>query len=192
MYTVPLTSSHPPSLPSSVLLHTAGHVVAVLSTTDFTLRLLASRTLMPLQPYLALTPPRLPVLSDDTVHNSHYSLLTSLKASIIHIQHCYTSSLLVANWPFHQLNNKRSEPQFSSNYTLLDRYVCLRLRSDVFSGLGTRCFRRNTSLVRRFGAWIKCPGRTRGTVVLRKQGFSGALESRNRLLCTLYFNVDLI
>jgi hypothetical protein len=39
MYTDPLTSSHPPSLPSSVLLHTAGHVVAVLSTTDFTLRL---------------------------------------------------------------------------------------------------------------------------------------------------------
>lgn len=85
MYTIPLTSSHPPSLPSSVLLHTAGHVVAVLSTTDFTLRLLASRTLVPLQPYLALTPPRLPVLSEDTVHNSHYSLLTSSKG--LHYTH---------------------------------------------------------------------------------------------------------
>lgn len=37
--------------------------------------------------------------------------------------------------------------------------------------------------MRRFGAWIKCPGSIRGTVVFTKPGFSGAPESRNRLLC---------
>ncbi|KAF4955211.1 hypothetical protein FGADI_4793 [Fusarium gaditjirri] len=54
----PWDFSHPPSLPSSVLLHTPGHVVAELSTTDFTYtsRPLIPFSDLPLQPYLALGP----------------------------------------------------------------------------------------------------------------------------------------